>query len=205
MKILKSKLFYFFFTLVFVTSCQTEPRKKSKSDEGTTAPKELTTAEKRDLASKDWRAFWAIFQKAVAEGDVETLVNHIEFPLKGSGPFNEGKQISKASFSQHFSKIFDEQARKMIVETDNMSKFITKKQEVADQLNVPANKTIRSLMVLYVTDAGKENQTESSVRATFFLVAYEKRESILQNLCARSAVAVKFHSSEARSPILKSN
>jgi len=102
---------------------------------------------------------------------VEALTNYIEFPLKGSEVFNDGKQISKATFSEHFSKIFDSTARATIAETDNMSEFATKNQQVADQLNVPANKKIRTLMVLYITDEGKENQTESSITFQFVEVS----------------------------------
>ncbi|MFT4664476.1 MAG: hypothetical protein ACI9VN_002473 [Patescibacteria group bacterium] len=162
---LQTRYFWLLFTLVFTLSCQTEPKKEEP------VKKEMTTAEKRDEASKDWRAFWPIFQKAVKEGDVETLVSHIEFPLKGSEVFNDGKQISKASFSKHFSKIFDATARATFAETDNMSDFATKNQQVADQLNVPANKKIKTMMVLYITDEGKENQTESSVTFQFVEVS----------------------------------
>ena len=162
---LQTRYFYLLFTMLFALSCQTETKKEDEKKEVT--KKEMTTEEKREEATKNWRAWWPVFQKAVTEGDVETLASHLEFPLKGSEVFNDGKRISKATFSQHFSKIFDTLARTTIAETDNLSEFVTKNQKIGDQLNVPINKTIRTLMVTYTKDEGKENQTESSVTFQF--------------------------------------
>jgi len=166
---MQMKPIYLLIVFLFLFSCKTETKKEPVAK---TPTKESPAPAPKTKSPNDiWKPFWKMFQTAVQEGDVETLVKHIEFPLRGSEAFNDGKQISKASFHKHFSKMFDETTRIMIKETENMSKFLTKTPTVADQLNVPVNQTVRSFMVSYVENEGMENQTESSLTFQFVEVA----------------------------------
>jgi hypothetical protein len=154
---------YLLFALLAFAACKSENKTEEASPASSTA-----TPTPTEPVLNPWDVFWTDFQQAVVRGDAEKVSSYTEFPLRGSEPFNDGKQISKATFEEHFSKIFDatvvEAFKKGIT---NMSEYATKNQIVADQLNVPTNKKIKTTMIMYVENERAENQTESSVTFQF--------------------------------------
>jgi hypothetical protein len=157
------KLKYLFIALLAFAACKSETKKEETAP---ISPSAAPTPKKPVLSP--WDIFWTDFQQAVVRGDVGKISSYTEFPLRGSEPFNDGKRISKATFEEHFSKIFDatvvEEFKKGIT---NMSEYATKNQIVADQLNVPTNKRIKTTIIMSVENEGAENQTESSVTFQF--------------------------------------
>lgn len=155
---------------LFLFSCQTDSKKEVVSED---ANKETAIPKpKAEKIPTPWEMFWKDFQGAVVAGEVNKVASHITFPLKGSELFNNGKPVDQANFKELFPKIFDPTVVEMFKEgVTNMSEFATKNKTVADQLNVPVNTKIRTTMVLYVTNKGKKNQTESSLTFQFVEVA----------------------------------
>ena len=158
------KITYIYLVLILFLSCQSERKEEVKS------PPLVKTEEpkKEKQLPSAWDQFWIIFQKAVQESDVETIISHTVLPLPGSESISNGKPISEANFKKYFSKLFDAKAIKTFASsTGNLSDFATKSKLVAEQLNIPMNVKVRGLTVLYTFNEGKKNQTESSMTYHF--------------------------------------
>lgn len=169
-KIQYMKLSYLLFAfLLLFTCCETEPKKETIPQKKTT--EKTAPAPKPKVVEDFWKPFWATFKTAVQTDNLEVLKDHIVFPLKGSEAFNNGKQISKASFDKYASKIFDKEVKAIFKVRENMSEFATKKQKIADQLNVPVNTKIRTVLVPTIQNGKSGKQTESSVTFQFVEVA----------------------------------
>lgn len=118
-------------------------------------------------------AFWADFQKAIAENNRAAVADMTIFPLKGTeffgANFNEDG-LSREQFLQQYESLFDDRTKQIIATTaaNQLVKFANPKASALEKIGVPTSSEIYSLNFSYLDDEGQETQTESSV--TFYFL-----------------------------------
>jgi hypothetical protein len=126
----KASLFGLFFSIFFLAACggNTATDEQAKDNNGGSTPTDHTeqpaTEEQPTPTPQTYdsmEAFWPAFQRDITTMDIASMNPKIAFPLKGAqyliGKPSQDAGATKADFAAEIGKIFDDEARKKILDS----------------------------------------------------------------------------------------